>query len=704
MIFDLAAARVVPDTAHAAHVATRIPGQVERSILARLGRSHQAAVHLAHAVAVLGEGSELHRAAALAGLDIDTAAAAADALVTADLLADVRPVRFVHPLVRSAIYEQIPSSARAQAHLRAARLLAAAGAEPEQVAVQLLAGEPASDPSAVDTLRAAAATALMRGAPETAVGYLRRAQAEPPANGVRALVLSELGGAERIARDPAAVVHLEQAWQAATDPVQRAQLAGQLANVLFFAGESNRCLSVLHAGLTDLGDRDPDLAVRLYTHKAGMELLVIRPAGIPEVALEHLRELAVRSTPASRSAKLALAFTLVLRGEHCHEVAGLVEDGWDNGRFLAEETCEAIPVIFAVGACSFTDELDRAHALAEAMLADAQARGSVLGFLSATARRGVIALRRGALAQAEADIRAALEGVTEHNLGLAVPLQSAYLGLALLERGQLDQAIAVVGDAPGLRTAAPSIAATLLDARGRVLLARGQRAQAIAELRHCGHLADRIRLHNPNVVAWRSTLALALAAQNPHEARELAHAELELARRAGIPRALGIALRVCGLLAGDANGVALLEQSVAVLEPSPARLELAYSLTELGAALRRCKARTAARQPLRRALDIADRCGAMPLAARARDEALAAGARPRRPRTTGVQALTPSELRVARLAAQSLSNRDIAQALFITTKTVSDHLSSTYRKLNITSRDRLTPALIADRTVPKDGP
>jgi DNA-binding CsgD family transcriptional regulator len=125
------------------------------------------------------------------------------------------------------------------------------------------------------------------------------------------------------------------------------------------------------------------------------------------------------------------------------------------------------------------------------------------------------------------------------------------------------------------------------------------------------------------------------------------------------------------------------------------RLELAHSLTELGAALRRAGARVVAREPLRRALDLAARCGATPLATRARDEALAAGARPRRPWTTGVQALTPSELRVARLAAQSLSNRDIAQALFITTKTVGDHLVNAYRKLHIHTRDELATAMTA---------
>lgn len=126
------------------------------------------------------------------------------------------------------------------------------------------------------------------------------------------------------------------------------------------------------------------------------------------------------------------------------------------------------------------------------------------------------------------------------------------------------------------------------------------------------------------------------------------------------------------------------------------RLELAYSLTELGAALRRAGARTAAREPLRRALDLAHRCGATPLAQRAREEALAVGARPRRPWVTGVHALTASELRVVRLAAQDMGNREIAQALFITAKTVSDHLSSAYHKLNVSSRDQLAAVIAAD--------
>lgn len=159
-------------------------------------------MRLAQAVAVLGEGSGLGLAAALAELSIDAAAAAADALLTAELLAEHRPLRFVHSLVRSAIYEQLAPGARSQAHGRAARLLIRESAEPEQVAAQLLLSEPAGDPAVIQTLQQAAAAALARGAPETAVTYLRRALTEPPTEAARAAVLGELGGAERIAAIP----------------------------------------------------------------------------------------------------------------------------------------------------------------------------------------------------------------------------------------------------------------------------------------------------------------------------------------------------------------------------------------------------------------------------------------------------------------------------------------------------------------------
>jgi DNA-binding CsgD family transcriptional regulator len=176
-------------------------------------------------------------------------------------------------------------------------------------------------------------------------------------------------------------------------------------------------------------------------------------------------------------------------------------------------------------------------------------------------------------------------------------------------------------------------------------------------------------------------------------ARALAEEELQRARRWNTPSALACALRTAGLVEGSDRGIELLKQAVASVERSPAMYERARCLTELGAALRRAGQRRDARERLREALDLADRCGALRLASRARDELVALGARPRRAALSGRDALTPSERRVAQLAAAGLSNRDIAQALFVSLRTVEGHLTHTYMKLDISSREQLADAL-----------
>jgi DNA-binding NarL/FixJ family response regulator len=159
------------------------------------------------------------------------------------------------------------------------------------------------------------------------------------------------------------------------------------------------------------------------------------------------------------------------------------------------------------------------------------------------------------------------------------------------------------------------------------------------------------------------------------------------------PRALGVALRTAGLADGGQRGLDLLADSVAALADSPAVLERAKSLAELGAAQRRAGQRGAAREHLAEALDLAARCGAQPLAARVREELNAAGARPRRDWRRGVESLTPTELRVARLAADGRTNREIAQTLYVTLKTVEGHLARVYAKLEINGRPQLAIVL-----------
>jgi DNA-binding NarL/FixJ family response regulator len=149
---------------------------------------------------------------------------------------------------------------------------------------------------------------------------------------------------------------------------------------------------------------------------------------------------------------------------------------------------------------------------------------------------------------------------------------------------------------------------------------------------------------------------------------------------------------VLGTIERD-DGLEHLEEACAVLEPSPARLERAKALAALGEALRRARRPTDAREPLRKALELAEVSGATALVKRIRSEIYATGSRPRTTALSGVHSLTASERRVAGLAADGLSNRDIAQTLYVTPKTVEVHLGNAYRKLGIASRRELPDAL-----------
>ena len=261
-----------------------------------------------------------------------------------------------------------------------------------------------------------------------------------------------------------------------------------------------------------------------------------------------------------------------------------------------------------------------------------------------------------------------------------------------MEQGKLEEAAAALARVESFPDT--PIVFLLSESRARLRLLRGDLAGGVAELFAAGRRFQSVGGRNPAFLAWRSQAALALLQLGEEdEARRLAAEELELARTWGAPRALGAALRAAGLIEGGKEGLTLLEEAVEVLADSPAKLEHAKARSELGAALRRANRRTEAREQLRRGLELATLCGAVPLAARAETELLATGARPRRISLTGVESLTPSERRVAQLAAEGPTNREIAQALFVTPRTVEVHLTSSYRKLGISSRSQLTAAL-----------
>ena len=283
----------------------------------------------------------------------------------------------------------------------------------------------------------------------------------------------------------------------------------------------------------------------------------------------------------------------------------------------------------------------------------------------------------------------------ERRARLYLPVAAFSHALAQIELGDLDGAAAAL-ELPEAeeRWGRSDMYGAWLAGRGRVALARNRATEAVGFFEQAGRSVLGAVVANPAVIPWRSWLAEArVAAGDVTGARAAAAEEVALARRFGAARPLGIALRAQGIAEGGPTGVACLEEAVAVLRRSPSTLELARALVDLGGAIRRSGRPAEAREPLREALELADRFGAVRLGRQARDELLAAGARPRRRELSGPESLTPSELRVAKLAASGLTNREIAQALFVTAKAVQFHLGNTYRKLDLGSRDQLPAAL-----------
>jgi DNA-binding CsgD family transcriptional regulator len=228
-------------------------------------------------------------------------------------------------------------------------------------------------------------------------------------------------------------------------------------------------------------------------------------------------------------------------------------------------------------------------------------------------------------------------------------------------------------------------------ARGVLRLAQGRPDAALADFTELGERSARIGLRNP-APPWRLGAAACLLQRGAQaEAVRLAEEQLALARSWGTESAVGVALH--GLALAQGGEPEALAGAADVLERSCARLDHARCLVDLGAALRRANQRAAAREPLREGLERARRCGADALADRAHEELVVAGGRPRRRMFSGPGALTPSERRVAELAADGHSNRAIAQELYVTTKTVDNHLARAYGKLGISSRGQLRAAI-----------
>ncbi len=687
LVRALDAEGVRPDAAHVAMVAHRGPRFAGRSVLVRLARLPEAAVRMARAAAVLGDGVDLSLVAELAGLDEDRLVAAADALVRAEILRDEPAVGFVHPLVRDAVYADVTPVARAQAHQRAAHLLADRGAPAEQVAAHLLAVPPHGDAWVVETVATAARTASRRGAAESAVEYLRRALAEPPPAPLRTEVLLELGRAELLTCGPAAVEHLWEGYAALAELDRRAAVAQLLGRGLLFTGEPDAAVDLARHAAAELPPGHDDTRAGL----AALEFWAVffgadDPATLR--GLEAHRALPVPGGLGSKMLAVVAAQEWAYGGGPSDVCAELSRQALAGGVLLAKDL--ELSGVAALVTLALADDPAALDGM-DAALADAHRRGSLVAKLAVALFRGFVLMRFGDLADAERSIRSLDEFAQWGYSDVAGNVHgAAFLSTILRERGDLvgaRRALERFRD-PGDGSEA---ARYWCHARLELLIGESRHADALAVADDA--TARFAYLRHPIDTPWRSSKAMALdGLGRREEALALLADELALARAWGAPGTVARTLRVRGTLRRD-RGLDDLREAVEAAAGSPARLEHAKALVALGAGLRRGGHVREAREPLRRAAELAAACSASGLTEQARTELYLAGSRPRTRTLTGPGSLTMSERRVVELAVRGATNRDVAQALFITPKTVELHLSNAYRKLGISSRRRLGDAL-----------
>jgi DNA-binding SARP family transcriptional activator/DNA-binding CsgD family transcriptional regulator len=686
LLTALEADAVRPDAEHAPVVRKIGQGAVSRSVLLRLERLGESTIAVARAVAALGENADLPAIAALAGLDDQGVAEASDALARAEILLPERPLGFVHPLVRDAIYHDLPFAQRELLHARAARMLADMGAPSEQVASHLLVVSRRGESWVVDQLERAAGDAMRKGAPESAAAYLRRAIEEPPPPERRPQVQFARGVAEMFSRGPDSVEHLQSAYDTLTDPVMRGQVAEILGRALLFTSDPRVGADLARDAAAALPPGD-----ELRTRLEAFDLVTVWFGARDPAVLAELDDLTSLPAGADLGTKMKAAVSAIYRsygGFSMDEAADLAWAAIRDGDLVKADN----------GLLSFasTNTLvlaDRPEALQawDMQIADAHRSGSLFSMSGIHLWRGWTHLCHGELVEAEDMLNAAFDSHARWGYGPAASHYTAgFMTSTLIARGDLDRARKALN-----RTFDPENgsdgARWWLESRIELLVAEGQYEQAI-------EAADDVAARYPHwsyppAARWRMFKAEALMALGRREeALAEASEDLRLARLTGAPSGLSRALRVLGTIEGGA-GLDHLREAVEVLEGKLARLELVRALTAYGAQLRQSGMVDDGAAVLTRALELAQVCGAWGVSSEIRKELVASGVKPSVQAPSGIHALTDSERRVAALAVRGQSEREIAQALYFTPNAVDLHMGGVFRKLGVSSTEELAVAL-----------
>ncbi|MCV2491623.1 AAA family ATPase [Geodermatophilus sp. YIM 151500] len=647
---------VHPDAAHADTVVAVGSRAVSSMVLVRLRRLGGDVLAVVRPAAVLGDGASLPAVAALAGLSERDTAAALAVLARAEILRDEQPLAFVHPLVREAVYRDLPAPERSLRHEQAARVLQAAGASDEQVAAHLMLAPRRGDDRAVGALRRAARTAADRGATDSAVTYLRRALEELPDDAQRCEVLGELGLLEALLDGSASAEHLAQAYVLERDPRRRARLAVATARTHVFASPPGIATAFARQAAADLPEELTDhrqalLALEMtsgYMHAldpAGWRRALPEPEGDGYGAQMLAAALAFDTTVAGVDRPRAVQLArFALEGDRLWKV--------DNGLFW---------VVAAIIRTLADDDLGDFWSRARA---EAYARGSLFAAMSTNLWQGFWHWRRGDLDEADSCLGTALEQDRMWGgAGAGTPYAQALRIGCHLDRGDLPAARRVA-DAALARQAFGDGARLVGHAIARLLAVEGRPAEALAAL---DAVPTPVPVPNPVWNPWRPTAALALRGLGrTDEAVALMEDEVRLQRRWGAPSHLGGALRLLGELRGR-DGLPELREAVALLAPTSAAVDLARARCSLGS--RADVPHDEAVPLLVAAIDEAHARGAVAVRERAR-AALGARGCPDDEHRGTVRRPSVTERRILDLTAAGFDVRQVAQQLLLTPGTV----------------------------------
>jgi DNA-binding NarL/FixJ family response regulator len=663
-------------------------------LITRIRAVDEDALPLARTLAVLGDGCSLNDAAALSGVEMTKALTVATGLVRVEVLSDVDPPRFLHPIIRDAIEWSMGDDDRAHTHRAAAQLLFAHGATAGRIGAHAQRCHPSGDPWVVARLRETAGAAMQAGAPAAAAALLRRALAEPPPADDRIAVLRALARAEVSAGRDTACEWLEEAMALASDRVARAEIAIEAAETYAALFRWLDGVHVIERARRELGADHGEVGTRLDAELVVSALHDARCAPLVTPALERLDAATLTGFPAEARG-VALGMAMVLQGAPADEAAAVLEQSLAGASSVVANWDVRAALLWSLVAAERYATVETAL---EPLLAQVHESGSTRGLVAVYSSLAFLKLRVGALPEADAAARTALAVLRAGDFAPGLAFGATVLADVAIEAGMVDEASALLELLP-IDPGPAGVGAVLVPAaRGRLHLALGHGKEALDQFGICSAMFSPqvwgIELRDVGYLHARSGAAQALLLLGRRdEAVVLARAELDDVTAFGAHRAVGVAARVTGLATGGERGLEFLEVAVAAHRASPALIERAKSLLEYGAALRRARRRRDARAPLAEALDLAARAGARPLADRARAELIALGARPRREHQWGVESLTPSEWRVAELAADGASNRDIAYRLYVTVKTVEGHLAHVYTKLGISGRPELRQTL-----------